>query len=211
MAVKVQGSAVPTVQTQQLQQDHQIVSPRDPASGLPTGKRVRDEFVHLPPDLGGVLQPKGKVSLSFGDRVNASGLSKALSSPINDLRLAFGKKTETITRDANGTYRGPEGQPLVPVKLDNGKTAYVDPNTNKYYLTDEQPDCHGRVHALPAQDLPKGSRFSNSYFGDADVKELTRIANGGSIINFPPPPPIKWPPVRPDPILMAGAAKTDLG
>jgi len=205
MAVKVQGSTVPTIQAQQFQQDHSIVSPRDPASGLPTGKRVQDEFV------GGILQPKDKVSLTFGDRVNASGLSKALSSPLNDLRLAFGKKTETITRDANGTYRGPEGQPLVPVKLEDGKTAYVDPNTNQHYLTDEQPDCHGIVHALPARDLPEGSQFSNSYFGDADVKELTRIANGGSIINFPPPPPIKWPPVRLDPVLPASAAKNDAG
>lgn len=207
MAIKVQGSAVPTVQAPQAQQTRQVVSPRDPASGLPTG--TRDEFVHLPPDLGGILRPKDKVTLSFGDRVNATGLSGALSSPFNDLRLAFGKKSETITRDANGVYRGPEGQPLVQVRLKDGNYAYVDPNTNKYYLTNERPGRDGTVHALPARDLPQGSQFSNSYFGDADVKELTRLANGGSIF-----PPIKWPvdpvwpPIHHDPILM-GAAKAD--
>ncbi|HEY8208969.1 MAG TPA: hypothetical protein VIG99_15870 [Myxococcaceae bacterium] len=193
MAVKVQGSAVPTVQTQQAQQTRQapqaqVVSPRDAASGLATGQR--DSFEgRLPPDLGGILK-KPQVTLGFGDRMNAVGLSDALSSPTNDLRLAFGKKSETITRDPNGTYRGPEGQPLVPVKLKDGNTAYVDPNTNKYYLTDEQPGKNGTVHALPARDLPKGSQFSNSHFSDADVKELGKIANGGSpfgpILHSPP-------------------------
>lgn len=202
MTMKVQGSSVPAAQTKQTAQTakaQQASQPGQPAQtngAVPGGK---DEFVRPGPiDIGGLLG-KEKPTLDWGDRFNAAGLSKELSSPTNDLRLALGEKSETITRGSDGTYRGPEGQPLVPVKLDDGNTAYVDPNTNKYYLTDEQPDLFGRVNALPARDLPPGSQFSNSHFSNADVKELTRIAKDGSVFpNWPPQLPHKLPEIPRD-------------
>jgi len=204
MAIKVQGSSVPAVQSEQAQSTQQTPFSQQAQSAqrnsvVPYGKDVFiTQAPQPPPDLRRLIGPE-KPTLNFGDRFNAMGLKEALSSPLNALRLAVGEKSETITRDLNGTYRGPEGQPLVQVKLADGNTAYVDPNTNKYYLTDEKPDAFGQVRTLPAANLPEGAQFSNSHFSDADVKELTRIANGGS--PFPPDwgrPPRDIPFHRPD-------------
>ncbi|HZN93705.1 MAG TPA: hypothetical protein VFB81_13430 [Myxococcales bacterium] len=194
MTMKVQGSSVPAVQSQQTQQA--ASRPQPPAQNggvVPGGK---DDFIQRPIDIGGLLG-KERPTLNWGDRMNAAGLHSSLSSPVNDLRLALGEKTETITRNPDGSYRGPEGQPLVQVKLDDGNTAYVDPNTNKYYLTNEGPNFLGQVATLPAADLPKGSQFSNSHFSGADAKELTQIAKShnpfGSIKiprDFPPYGPL---------------------
>jgi len=93
-------------------------------------------------------------------------------------------------------WQGPEGQPLAKVKLEDGTTAYVDPNTNKYYLTDEQ-DFFGQVHAAGPLDLPEGAQFSNSYFSDADVRSIEKDAKGGSWL--PQPGPIPFPLPRPFP------------
>ncbi|HVE82118.1 MAG TPA: hypothetical protein VND93_04700 [Myxococcales bacterium] len=52
------------------------------------------------------------------------------------------------------------------------------------------------MHTLPASDLPKGSQFSNSYFSDADVKQLGDCARSGSpfgTIEWPVPHPIPFP------------------
>jgi len=202
MAMKVQGSSVPAVQSQQAQSTQQTQLGQQAQSALrsgemPGGKDVFTTTTQPPPDLRRLLGSE-KPTLSFGDRFNAMGLKEALSSPLNALRLAVGEKSETITRDLDGTYRGPEGQPLVQVKLADGNTAYVDPNTNKYYLTDEKPDVFGQVRTLPAADLPKGAQFSNSHFSDADVKELTRIANGGSPFGPDWRPRLDLPLHRPD-------------
>jgi len=183
MTMKVQGSSVPAVQSQQTQQ-----AASKPAQDNSPVPGLKDTFTKGPIDLGALLG-RERPTLNWGDRVNAAGLHRELSSPVNDLRLALGKKTETITRDPDGTYRGPEGQPVIQVKLDDGNTAYVDPNTNKMYLTNENPNFLGQVATLPAVDLPKGSQFSNSHFSDADAKELTKIARShnpfGDIV-FPP-------------------------
>jgi hypothetical protein len=195
MAMKVQGSSVPAVQSQQTQQTAQTAQAAKAQQAEPRAQAqvpgARDEFVrHIPVDPGQLLG-RERTTLDFGDRVNAANLSQELSSPTNALRLAFGEQSETIRRDKDGTYRGPEGQPLVEVKLEDGNTAFVDPNTNQFYLSDGQPGLFGTVQALPAQDLPPGSRFSNSHFSDADVKELSRIAKDGSV--FGP----RWPPQLP--------------
>ena len=103
-----------------------------------------------------------------------------------------------LSRDKGGVMRGPDGQPLAKVALDDGTTAYVDPNTNQYYLTDER-EILGHTNAMGPLDLPEGSQFSNTYFSDADVRSIERAGNGGGW-PFPHPPinPLPWPP-RPSP------------
>ncbi len=221
MTAKVQGSSVAAVQTQKTQQTAQaekaapkaeLAAQQKNLDGFVPGRK--DDFRHVPGpgpiDIGGLLG-KEKPTLEWGDRFNAANLSSELSSKTNALRLAFGEKSETVTREKDGTYRGPEGQPLVQVELDDGNTAYVDPNTNEYYLTNEEPNLFGQVQTLPASPLPEGSQFSNSHFSDSDVKELTQIADTGSpfghkLPQFPELPPKfpKLPDFEPIPLLNKG-------
>jgi len=198
MTMKVQGSSAAAVQTTQNTQSAQSSQSSQPStsartSEAPGSARARpDDLSRLPrPDFDKHLgwKPAG---LDWGDRFTAADLHKSLSNPLNDRLLQAGQKSETITRDQNGIYRGPNGQPLVPVRLDDGNTAYVDPNTNRYYLTNEQPGKDGSVRALPAIDLPKDAQFSNRYFNDQDARDLTQIAQDHSI--FPHrPQPLPWP------------------
>jgi hypothetical protein len=152
---------------------------------------------------GGCLPPFGGrpgETLSFGDRKNAADLKETLSSPINQLRVQMGEKDETITRNPDGTYSGPNGEPLAQVKLNDGTTAYVDPNTNKYYLTDEKVNPFtGQVQATGPYDLPADAQFSNSHFSEADVKGIQRHAATGSPFDVKP-----WPPFEPRPIPFPG-------
>lgn len=159
--------------------------------GFEPGKKIIDCFPPFPP------QPKD--TLSLRDHLTASKLPEALSNPLNKVLLEKGEKDVQLSRDAGGVMRGPEGAPLAKVQLEDGTTAYVDSNTNKYYLTDER-EVLGRTNALGPLDIPEGSKFSNSYFSDADVRSIERAARGGNDWPFPRPPidPLPYPP-RPFP------------
>ncbi|MBI3181755.1 MAG: hypothetical protein HYZ28_06395 [Myxococcales bacterium] len=125
-------------------------------------------------------------TLKWSDRLTARRLSDVLSrkSPLMDtMRMALGKDVK-LTTGKDGVVRGPEGEPLVKVQLKNGKTAYVDPNTNQYYLAPALPrgwfPLGGSGQTIQAKGpftLPPEAQFSNSHFSDADVKTLTRDAN----------------------------------
>lgn len=128
----------------------------------------------------------GKVfgNLTLKDRLSAGNLHQTLGARMNSVA---GKVAEmlapnaTLKPGADGVMRGPEGQPLVTVKLDGGRTAYVDPNTNQYYLPNDnimyfrKPDT---VQAKGPMPLPEGAQFSTSaYYTANEVKQLDRLAN----------------------------------
>jgi len=158
--------------------------------GFEPGKKIIDCFPPFPP------QPKD--TLSLRDHITASKLPESLSNPLNKVLLEKGEKDVQLSRDANGVMRDPEGAPLAKVQLKDGTTAYVSSNTNQYYLTDER-EVFGRTNALGPLDIPENSKFSNSYFSDADVKSIERAARGNDW-PFPRPPidPLPYPP-RPFP------------
>lgn len=172
---------------------------------------------------GGCFPPIGGrpgETLDLGDRMNATGLTEQLSSPFNQVRVQLGEKDETITRGKDGSYKGPNGEPVAQVRLDDGTTAYVDPNTNQYYLTDETPNLFGQVQATGPHQLPEGAEFSNSHFSDADVKAVQRHAASGSPFDhkpFPWPPIDRFPPIKElprlpiDPIMLTAADLKDGG
>ncbi len=122
-------------------------------------------------------------TLNLKDRVTAShlesSLEKQLSSPIGQLQAGAAKET-TLPRGVNGEVVGPEGQPLATVRLKDGRTAYVDPNTNQYYLADQPtfgPKYGGSVNVKGPLSLPADAQFSNSHFSQADVNAIGKIAN----------------------------------
>lgn len=129
--------------------------------------------------------PVEKPTLNLGDRLNATrlpgALQRSLSGIVGALRLANAPDA-TLRRGKDGSMVGPEGQPLVAVQLKDGKTAYVDPNTNQYYVDENkiayfrQPDS---IRVKGPMDLPKDVQFSNSHFSDADCRQLERDTRGG--------------------------------
>jgi len=151
------------------------------------------------------MHPVQKDTMGLGDHLTASRLQDTLSNPLDKPLLDAGNKDQKLTRDDNGVMRGPDGQPLAKVDLKDGNTAYVDPNTNQYYLTDEQ-ELGGfignrGVNALGPLPLPKEAQFSNSYFSDSDVRSIERDARGGGW-HFPIDPlprPIPFPDPMPLP------------
>ncbi len=137
--------------------------------------------------------PVKGTTLNLGDRLNATRLDDALSGPLVRMREALAKAgTATVRRGLDGQVRGPEGQPLATVRTKDGRTLYVDPNTNQYYVA--QPRPFGLKSQLGSEtvrgpyELPKDAQFSNSHFSDADVRELTRLARGGSVFEHKPSP-----------------------
>jgi hypothetical protein len=243
MSIKVPASSTPAAaaapaQVQKAEQATQTQSAQRAEPGLAAGvknpmqDRLRqDGFEEMGKTRCFPLPPIGRPgeTMTFGDRQNAAGLQDALSSPINRIRVAMGEKDETITRNKDGSYSGPNGEPLAEVKLNDGTTAYVDPNTNKYYLTDDKVNPFtGEVQATGPYDLPKGSEFSNSHFSEADVKAVQRHAASGSVFDFPkfpfpPKDPIELPKLPPidfpklpidlpiDPIMLNAADLKDGG
>lgn len=160
------------------------------ASQLPA--RFQDGFEQRPvtPNQAGIIDfvppypfPQVPDSLSQEDRLTSSKLPMALSNPLNKALLEAGTKDVVLSRDIMGTMRGPEGQPLAKVWLNDGTTAFVDPNTNRYYLTDEG-ETYGRTNAMGPLDLPEGSKFSNSYFTDPEVRGVEQLTQ----VWAPPPP-----------------------
>ena len=122
-------------------------------------------------------------TVSLRDRMNAGGLHETLGRHVNSLAGKFAEAragNATLKPGVDGVMRGPEGQPLLTVKLDGGKTAYVDPNANQYYLPNDdiryfrKPDS---VIAKGPMSLPKDAQFSNSYFTVDEVKDLNRVTN----------------------------------
>ena len=158
----------------------------------PSGPIIRDW-----PPYGPLPLPR-KDTLGLGDQLTAGRLPDTLSNPLDKPLLDAGKKDVQLSRDDKGVMRGPDGQPLAKVGLKDGNTAYVDPNTNQYYLTDER-DFFGQVNALGPLPLPEGAKFSNSYFSDADVRSIERDAKGGGSIWPPFPHPIDPLPLPPRP------------
>ena len=123
--------------------------------------------------------PQKGTTLNKKDRANAKDLAQQL----RDARPKQGGEVEFL-RTQDGITRGPEGQPLVRVSLPNGRSAYVDPNTNQYYLSVRSPIVFRLVPgATPPvavkgpYTLPQSARFTNSHFSDADVRALTALAS----------------------------------
>jgi len=172
------------------------------AGQLPT--RFEDGFEQRPvnPDRPGIIDcippypyPPVADSLSLEDRLTSTKLPMTLSNPLHKALLESGHKDVVISRDIMGMMRGPEGQPLARVWLNDGTTAYVDPNTNHYYLTDES-EIYGRTNAMGPLDLPAGATFSNSYFNDPEVRSIQQLSQAwGS----PFPGPVDPLPPRPEP------------
>ncbi len=153
-------------------------------------KPILPSFPSKPPNPVRPITPihpifPGKETLSIGDRLNAMGLrgdlSRELSSLSGKVKLMMAPE-QTLRRGPNGQVLGPEGQPLATVRLANGQTAYVDPNTNQYYVAEKSPFINfkapGTVTVRGPLALPKGAEFSNSHFSEADVAAITRLANG---------------------------------
>lgn len=121
-------------------------------------------------------------TLSLKDALTASGLRRTLGAHVEGLagKLAEARAPNATLRPGrDGVMRGPEGQPLVTVRLQGGKTAYVDPNTNQYYLASDRALLFrhaGAVQAKGPMALPPGAQFSNSYFTVAEVQQLNRLA-----------------------------------
>ncbi|MEW5739899.1 MAG: hypothetical protein AB1938_13285 [Myxococcota bacterium] len=122
-------------------------------------------------------------TVSLQDRLVAGRLHETLGAHVNSIAGKFAEATAgnaTLKRGPDGVMRGPEGQPLMTVKLDGGRTAYVDPNTNQYYLPNDSvryirmPDS---IQAKGPMALPRDAQFSNSYFTVDEVKALNRITN----------------------------------
>lgn len=183
--------------------------PPPPVPGGDIG-RILQQLMQLIQQLtGGGIGPIGggeKPTLGLGDRFNAGRLHQTLSNPWKNWMTLNSPNVPnaTVTRGADGVVRGPEGQPLVQVKLDDGNTAYVDPNTNKYYLGTGS-EFFGRIQTKGPLDLPPGSRFSNSHFSDADARQLSRDASNhfGRLppwIGRPPMPPLPFPRPLPQPL-----------
>lgn len=187
------------------------------ASGLASGaagqlgnRFNKDEFIQGGPNKPGPaiidcfpFPPQPKDTMSLKDHVTASKLPETLSNPLNDDLLKAGDKDQQLSRDDQNVWRGPEGQPLSQVRLEDGTTAYVDPNTNQYYLTDEK-GFFGQVNALGPLDLPEGAQFSNSYFSDADARSIEKDAARGTPFPRPFPDPLPFPrpfpPIEPKPL-----------
>jgi hypothetical protein len=137
------------------------------------------------PPIGCFPIPGGKVTLSLTDRFTAARLPAALQKDLSGLSGMMQLRTApdaTLHRAKDGSMVGPEGQPLVPVKLEGGKTAYVDPNTNQYYVDEGKLASlrmPGSVRVKGPMPLPEGAEFSNSHFSTADCRELARTARDG--------------------------------
>jgi hypothetical protein len=177
-------------------------APASSNAGQQPANRFQDAFVPpnrqpIPRDWPpyGPLPLPPKDTLGLGDQLTAGRLPQALSNPLDQALLDTGKKDQHLSRDDQGVMRGPDGQPLAKVTLKDGNTAYVDPNTNQYYLTNER-EFFGNVNAVGPLPLPKDAQFSNSYFSDGDVKTIERDARGGGLWPIDPPRP----PVFPGPI-----------
>lgn len=149
----------------------------------PFPRRLPPEPIPFPRPIPFPLPFPGKVTLSQEDRETAGGLKDALSNKFNQW---IGKHDPdahrvTLPRDPSGRVVGPEGQPLAQVKLDDGRTAYVDPNTNQYYLANKGGPLgglgFGGVSATGPIDLPPEAQFSNSHFSEADVRAVERLSN----------------------------------
>jgi hypothetical protein len=190
--------------------------PPPPQPGGDIG-RILQQLMQLIQQLmgGGGIGPGGeKPTLNFGDRFTAGRLHSTLSNPWKNWMTLNNPNVPnaTLTRGADGVVRGPEGQPLVQVQLDDGNTAYVDPNTNKYYLGNGA-DFFGRIQTKGPMDLPPGSRFSNSHFSDADARQLSRDAAShfGQLPPWLPRPPLPFPrPIPIDPIPFPRRLPVDL-
>jgi hypothetical protein len=133
------------------------------------------------------------VTLSIGDRLNASRLQKAMNGKLLPVSESLAKAPSTqVSTGRDGTVRGPEGQPLIPMKRDNGQKVYVDPNTNQYYVGSPAMNFKkGQTESVRGPyALPSHVQFSNSHFSDADVHALTPKRKPSPSL---PPPVSAWP------------------
>ena len=125
-------------------------------------------------ELGGIARGD-REPLYWQDREVAQNLHSVLSReaiPLGDRFLPV----QLLGRGENGELRGPQGQPLMSVRLDDGREAYVDPNTNQYYLGGPSANPFA-IEARGPLPLPPGARFTNSYFNEGEVLALSRLAN----------------------------------
>lgn len=152
-------------------------TPRAPGIQAGPGGCVPRPLPHFPS-----FQVPG-TTLKSADRLNAWGLKTGLEQATGGLAgaLALSRAPKsTVNVGLDGRATGAEGQPLVTVRLANGKTAYVDPNTNEYYV--KSPPRGGKLPfgqqaVYGPMALPKDLQFSNSNFSVADCEQLTRDAN----------------------------------
>lgn len=95
----------------------------------------------------------------------------------------------------NGRYVAPNGDPLIRVKLNDGKgivgqSEYVliNPKTNEVYKESNSGGFVNHKNYFGPEKLPAGSRFQGKSFTEAELKMFERIANGGLF-----GPPVKGP------------------
>ncbi len=144
-------------------------------NGLPKGI---DAALRRRIDSGGLkpLPQPGAVTLSISDKFNASRLNKTMNGKLQIVaeKLANAPVTKVST-GRDGMVRGPEGQPLIPMKRDNGQKVYVDPNTNQYYVGSPAMNFKKKQTETVRgpYPLPANAQFSNSHFSDADVRAMT--------------------------------------
>ncbi len=122
------------------------------------------------------------VTLSVAARLKARVLAKLLPGParVAASLVARGQAAEaTLHRDRKGALSGPNGEPLFAVRL-GGKTVYVDPNTNRFYLSALSPQQQMQRIFRPQEpmhgpfELPPGARFPNEHYSAGDARELGR-------------------------------------
>jgi hypothetical protein len=166
-----------------------------PTPTLPFPSKPSPSFPSRPPVPIRPVLPihPGPTTLSLEDRLNARGLRSSLERRLSGVAGAvqLAKAPEaTLRRGLNGQMLGPEGQPLATVRLANGRTAYVDPNTNQYYVAEKNPlalfKAPGSVRVRGPLPLPADAEFSNSHFSAADVAAIGKIAAGASGIRPQP-------------------------
>ena len=126
--------------------------------------------------------------MTGGDVANAQDLANRIEPPDGFWVLPSGPQTNPVTFKQGDVPRGPEGQPLALVHLPSGRTAFVNPNTNQYYLTDQTAfPANGTIKTWKL-NLPPDAQFSNSHFSDADVRYIQRLARPAPDPWLPPLP-----------------------
>lgn len=119
------------------------------------------------------------ITLSLADLFKARRLSEVLSK-IRQFAVYRPELRSQVTMGSGRIVRGPEGQPLIPVPFGGGAAAYVDPNTNQYYVG--QAFIRGGTMVQGPFALPPAAQFSNSHFSDADVQALSIVAHRGAAL-----------------------------
>lgn len=159
-------------------------------SPLPDVQVMKKPLPFDPPRWPRFPPPPPGVTMNRSDLLISRDLANRIE-PFGGLRgTPKGPKTFPVTLKDGDVVRGPEGQPLASLRLPSGRTAFVDPNTNRYYLTDQGAFAANSTVMTWQIDLPSDTKFTNSHFSDADVRYIQQLARPSrGPWPLPPPPP----------------------